>query len=94
MKVNNIKKRESEMKKNNEKEKRKNCAFMIEPSLLKKVDFYSKKIGISRSLLIRNMIDASIDDLKIYDKTGALKSINFFRTLKQNRKNELSSNEC
>ena len=79
MKLTKNKKKEKAML----KEKRRNCAFMIEPSLLKKVDFYATKIGVTRSLLIRNMIDSGVDDLKLFDKTGTLKSINFFRSIKE-----------
>jgi len=68
------------------KEAKINCAIMIEPSLLNEVDYYATKMGISRSLMIRNMVDASLLDLKIFDRTGALqaakKTQNFLNILK------------
>jgi hypothetical protein len=54
------------------KEVRKNTAFMLEPSLIDELDYYARKIGITRSLLIRNCVCASLDDLKAFDKTGVL----------------------
>ncbi len=72
--------------KRNKKEVRKNYAFYCEPSKINKVDYYAAKMGMTRSLMIRNMIDTSLDDLKVFEKTGALmaikKSQNFISVLK------------
>lgn len=54
------------------KEPRVNTAFMVEPSTLAELDYYAKKLGITRSLLIRNCVTSSLDDLRLLDKTGIL----------------------
>lgn len=57
------------------KEKKKNCAFMIEPSLVDAFDYYADLMGLSRSQLIRNVMEASVEEFRILEKTGILKSV-------------------
>ena len=77
------------MKRKSKKEKRVNVAFMIEPSMLKELDYYAEKIGISRSLMIRNCVNSSLDDLRIFEKSGLLRmaqgSANLLQVFKQAR---------
>lgn len=81
------------IKKKIKKEVRENTAFMLEPSLKDELDYYAHKIGITRSLLIRNCICASLDDLRVFDKTGVLSTytggmnlMKFFRLQENSKK--------
>ena len=69
------------------KERKTNVAFMLEPSFVAQLDRYAERIGISRSLLIRNCILTSLDDLKLLQKTGVLSvakgGTNLFRFLNE-----------
>lgn len=72
--------------KNNEKIVK--VSFKIEESKLKEIDDLSKKLRIgSRSQLIRNFIDSSLEDLRLLDKIGllslTLKGINILETVKK-----------
>lgn len=59
-------------KRKKDKEIKVNTAFMLEPSFVEKIDYYADKIGISRSLLIRNCVVTSLDDLALLDKAGII----------------------
>jgi hypothetical protein len=67
--------------KQRKKEVRKNTAFMAEPSLIQELDYYADLMGLSRSQLIRNIIDASVEEFKVLEKTGILKSVVTVRDL-------------
>jgi len=67
--------------KQRKKEVRKNTAFMAEPSLIQELDYYADLMGLSRSQLIRNIIDASVDEFRMLEKTGILRSVVTVRDL-------------
>ncbi|HRC27436.1 MAG TPA: hypothetical protein PKX87_08410, partial [Alphaproteobacteria bacterium] len=50
----------------------KTVTFRIRIDQLPDLDRYAKKLKISRSHLIRNLIDTGLDDLRLLDKTGFL----------------------
>lgn len=50
----------------------KTITFRIEDDQLELIDKYCKKMKINRSQLIRNLINAGLDDLKLMEKTGLL----------------------
>jgi len=47
----------------------------VRPESMEKVDYYAAKLGITRGKLIRNMIESSLDDLRLFELLGILKAI-------------------
>ena len=44
----------------------------INTSKFNEIDLYSKKMNLSRAHLVRNLIDAGLDDLRVMNNTGIL----------------------
>ncbi len=44
----------------------------IDASKLSEIDLYSKKMKLTRAHLVRNLIDAGLDDLRVMNQTGIL----------------------
>ena len=44
----------------------------INASKLNEIDLYAKKMNLSRAHLVRNLIDAGLDDLRVMNNTGIL----------------------
>jgi len=44
----------------------------METSKVEEIDLYSKKMKLTRAHLVRNLIDAGLDDLKVMNNTGIL----------------------
>lgn len=72
----------------------------IEEKKVKEIDFYAKKLKISRSHMVRNLIDDGMDDIKLMQSTGiltmALKGIDGLKTVKKafkDNKFEIENNE-
>lgn len=70
-------------------EQRKQIALRCELDLLEELDFWSKKMGIPREHLIKNLCRAGIDDLKIAEQFGLVSLIGFVRK-KMERGNDIT----
>ncbi len=59
----------------------------VEQEFLDELDFYAKKLGLTRSQLMRNIMRSGLDDLKVLYSTGALalisKGIDLFTLVKE-----------
>jgi hypothetical protein len=66
--------------------------FKLPASKVEKLDQFAQQIGITRSQLVRNMIDTSLDDLAILRTTGmlslAMKGVNLFDVVRNALKNK------
>jgi len=47
-------------------------SMKLTASKLNEIDLYAKKMKLSRAHLMRNLIDAGLDDLKVMNNTGIL----------------------
>ena len=58
----------------------------VTPSELKKIDKYAKKMKINRSQMVRNFVEAGMDDLDLMHRTGlltmALKGVDLLSKIK------------
>jgi metal-responsive CopG/Arc/MetJ family transcriptional regulator len=54
------------------KEPKKQYTVMLKPSMVKEIDRLAKKVELSRSQFMENLISTGLDDAKIFDKIGAL----------------------
>lgn len=50
-------------------------ACLMEKDLVERLDYYAGKIGVNRSILMRNCLESSIDDLKLMEVTGILAAV-------------------
>jgi metal-responsive CopG/Arc/MetJ family transcriptional regulator len=57
---------------------------------LKEIDQLAKQLGIDRSRMIRNMLSAALDDMRIMRKVGVFSLVRFIRE-KQIRPEEIIS---
>jgi len=55
-----------------EKLNQKTVTFRIRDDQLEEIEKYAEKLKITRSHLIRNLLDSGLDDLRLLDKTGFL----------------------
>lgn len=66
----------------------------LEPSLNAQLERYSETLKISKGQLIRNLLSAGVDDLRIMEKTGMLwvasSSQGIVETIKSYQKEKLS----
>ena len=66
--------------------------FKLSASKVEKLDQFAQQIGVTRSQLVRNMIDTSLDDLAILRTTGmlslAMKGVNLFDVVRNALKNK------
>jgi metal-responsive CopG/Arc/MetJ family transcriptional regulator len=54
------------------KSPRKQYTVMLEPEMVEEIDRIANKVGISRSQLMKNMIQVGLDAAKVYESTGVL----------------------
>lgn len=50
-----------------------NFTMRLEEHQVEKLDYFAKKMGLTRSQLLRNLIACEIDDLALLDKFGILR---------------------
>ena len=60
-------------------EQRKQIAIRCEQKLVEDLDFWSKKIGIPREHLIKNLCRSGIDDLEIAQSLGLVSLVGFIK---------------
>jgi metal-responsive CopG/Arc/MetJ family transcriptional regulator len=67
-------------------EPKKQFTLMLKPATVQEIDRLAKKLEISRSQLMGNLIQMGLDDAKVLEKTGALwvvkagtKALRFFK---------------
>jgi hypothetical protein len=65
---------------------KKQYTVMLKPSTVQEIDRLAKKLDLSRSQLMSNLIQMGLDDAKVLEKTGALwvvkagiKALRFFK---------------
>jgi metal-responsive CopG/Arc/MetJ family transcriptional regulator len=51
---------------------KKQYTVMLKPSTVQEIDRLAKKLDLSRSQLMSNLIQMGLDDAKVLDKAGAL----------------------
>jgi len=63
----------------------------VTPTELKKIDKYAKRIKINRSQMVRNFVEAGMDDLDLMNSTGlltmALKGVDLLEIIKNSLEN-------
>jgi hypothetical protein len=57
------------------KEPKKQYTVMLRPSVVDEIDKLAKKLGLSRSQLMANLIDVALEDAKLLDKIGVFKLV-------------------
>lgn len=53
-------------------EPKKQFTIMLKPSVVERIDKLAKKLELSRSQFMANLIDMGLEDAEILNKTGAL----------------------
>jgi hypothetical protein len=48
---------------------------MLKPSVVKEIDKLAKKLGVSRSQLMANLIDIGLDDAKLFNNLGLFRLV-------------------
>lgn len=57
------------------------CSVQLEPEFVAKLDAMAEKLGLSRSQLMRNLLQAAYDDAVMLDKIGILAAVQFGQKL-------------
>ena len=57
------------------KEAKQQYTVMVKPSVIKEIDQLAKKLDLTRSQLMANLIESGMDDAKIFDDLGLFKLI-------------------
>jgi hypothetical protein len=52
-------------------------SIQLDSKIIKKIDAKAKKLNLSRSQLLRNIIETGFGDLELLDKIGIFTAINF-----------------
>lgn len=69
----------------------KQYSVQLDPEVVEKIDYYSKKYDIPRSKLMRNLIVVGLDDMNILHKAGILKAVQFKEKVVTTIKNLIKS---
>ena len=77
------------MKKEKKKEVKTQVTIMLEPSIIEDITKIAKKVGLSRSELMRNLLLSGYDDAKGLDNLGLLKLYGKGRDLAEKIKNAI-----
>ena len=56
-------------------EAKKQYTVMLKPSVVEEIDRIAKKMDLSRSQLMANLIDMGLEDAKLLDKIGVVKLV-------------------
>ena len=76
-------------------EPKKQYTLMIKPSMVQEIDRLAKKVQLSRSQLMVNLLGMGLEDAKVLEKSGALwvvqagrKAAKFFREQMKGKKEQ------
>lgn len=69
---------------------RSQIAITIDADLLKLVDDTAKKLGITRSKLIENILSIGVDDVKLLKRMGLIGAYNVFKGFQANVKKAMT----
>ena len=60
---------------------KKQYTVMLEPQIVEEIDRIAKKVGISRSHLMKNMIEVGLDSAKVYESLGIISAVSYGRKI-------------
>ena len=78
------------MKKEKKKETKVQVTIMLEPSIIEEIETLAKKLGLSRSQFMRNLLLSGYDDAKALNSLKLLEVFGKGRDLAEKVKNALS----
>lgn len=60
---------------------KKQYTVMLEPKMVDEIDRIAEKVGISRSQLMKNMIEVGLESVKVYEALGVISAVGYGRKI-------------
>ncbi len=73
------------------KENKTQYTVMLKPSMVKELDHYAEKFGLTRSQFMANLLENALEDTKILDKAGIFRAALISRQLLEKFKEKVFS---